>query len=218
MPTIARTSTTRRAALGGLLAGLAGPVLAAGPKIVTMLGDSITAGYGLVAADAVPARLQADLAALGAPAVVRAAGVSGDTTAGGLARVDFSVQADTALCLVALGGNDLLQGLDPATTKANLFKIVSRLQARKIAVILVGIAAPSAIGAAYAREFNAVFPAVAKAKGVPLYPNILAGVSGNPPLIQRDGIHPNAAGAVVIARRLAPVVTRSLKGPATRQY
>ncbi len=104
------------------------------------------------------------------PVSVRAAGVSGDTTAGGLARVDFSVQPDTDLCLVALGGNDLLQGLDPATTKANLFNIVSRLQARRIAVMLIGISAPPAIGAAYAREFNAVFPAVAQGQERPPLP------------------------------------------------
>jgi acyl-CoA thioesterase-1 len=175
-----------------------------------MLGDSITAGYGLTATDAVPARLQRDLAALGVQAIVRPAGVSGDTTAGGLARVDFSVQPDTTLCLVALGGNDLLQGLDPATTKSNLLNILARLKLRGIRAFLAGIAAPPAIGAAYARDFNAVFPAVAKASDVPLYPNLLAGVSGNPALIQRDGIHPNAAGAAVIARRLAPLIARRL--------
>jgi acyl-CoA thioesterase I len=190
--------------------GFAGPALAARTKVVTMLGDSITAGFGLAAADAVPARLQSDLAALGVPAIVRAAGVSGDTTAGGLARVDFSVQADTRLCLVALGGNDLLQGLDPATTKANLLKILSRLKARGIPAYLAGVAAPPAIGAAYARDFNAVFPAVARASGVPLYPNLLAGVSGNPAFIQHDGIHPNAAGAAIVARRLAPLIARRL--------
>jgi acyl-CoA thioesterase-1 len=180
------------------------------PRIVTVLGDSITAGYGLPAAAALPARLQAALARLGVAAIVRPAGVSGDTTAGGLARVDFSVQADTDLCLVALGGNDLLQGLDPADMKRNLTKIVERLKARHIRVLLAGHAAPAAIGAGYARDYNAVFPAVAKAEGVALYPDLLAGVGGHPALIQPDGIHPNAAGAALIAGRLAPVVARSL--------
>lgn len=160
------------------------PALAAGKPVVTILGDSITAGFGLPASAAFPARLQAELARLGKTALIRPAGVSGDTTAGGLARVDFSVQKDTSLCIVALGGNDLLQGLKPGTTKANLDAIVKRLKARKIRVLLAGLTAPPAIGGGYAREFNAVFPAVAKAQGVALYPNLLAGAAG---LTQRDG-------------------------------
>ena len=192
-----------------IAASLAAPMsaLAAGRPVVTILGDSITAGLGLPASAAFPARLQAELAKLGRNATIRPAGVSGDTTAGGLARVDFSVQKDTTLCIVALGGNDLLQGLKPATTRANLDAIVKRLKARKIHVLLAGLAAPPAIGGGYARDFNAVFPAVAKAQGVTLYPNLLAGAAG---LTQRDGIHPNARGAAIIAQRLAPVVARAL--------
>ncbi|WP_421932284.1 arylesterase [Phenylobacterium sp.] len=186
------------------------PVLAAARPVVTILGDSITAGFGLPASAAFPARLQAELARLGKTATIRAAGVSGDTTAGGLARVDFSVQRDTRLCIVALGGNDLLQGLKPSATRANLEAIVRRLKARKIKVLLAGLAAPPAIGGGYAREFNAVFPAVAKAQGVAFYPNLLAGVAGLTRLNQRDGIHPNAQGAALIAQRLAPVVARAL--------
>jgi acyl-CoA thioesterase-1 len=178
--------------------------------VVTLLGDSITAGYGLPAAAALPAQLQAALARGGSPAVVRPAGVSGDTSADGLARLAFSVQADTALCVVALGGNDLLQGIDPKVTRANLSRIVTRLKARRIGVLLAGLAAPRVIGAGYARDFDAVFSAVAREEGVALYPNLLAGVSGHAGLIQGDGIHPNAAGAKVIAARLAPVVARAL--------
>ncbi len=178
--------------------------------MVTLLGDSITAGYGLPAAAALPAQLQAALARGGSPVMMRPAGVSGDTTADGLARLDFSVQADTALCVVALGGNDLLQGIDPKITRANLDRIVRRLKARRIGVLLVGLIAPPVIGAGYARDFDTVFPAVAKAEGVALYPNLLAGVSGHPGLIQGDGIHPNGAGAKVIAGRLAPFVARAL--------
>ena len=214
MPLEPPFSPQRRLALAIFAAAAALPAQAAPrPRIVTVLGDSITAGLGLAAADAFPARLQSGLARLGVAAVVRPAGVSGDTTAGGLARVEFSVQADTALCLVALGGNDLLQGLDPADVQRNLTKIVDRLKARHIRVVLAGQAAPASIGASYARDFNAVFPAVAKAEGVTLYPSLLAGVGGNPALLQHDGIHPNAAGAAIIAQRLAPVLARSLAGP-----
>ncbi|MEP6967547.1 MAG: arylesterase [Pseudomonadota bacterium] len=211
MPTTPQEPWTRRTLLATLLAGAAARGWAAPRAVVTILGDSITAGYGLAAADALPARLEAALARIGAPARVRGAGVSGDTTAGGLARLDFSVQADTNVCVVALGGNDLLQGLDPRATGANLTRIVRRLKARRIAVVLAGLAAPGAIGRGYARDFDAAFPAVAKAEGVTLYADLLAGVARNPMLNQRDGIHPNAAGAALIARRLAPVVARALK-------
>ena len=200
----------RRILLGlGLLTQIAA---APKPRIVTVLGDSITAGLGLPARDAMPAQLQAALARLGAPAVVRAAGVSGDTSGGGLARVDFSVAADTRVCVVALGGNDLLQGIEPAQTKANLRGVLRKLKSRGIGAVLVGVGAPPTIGAAYAREFNALYPSLAREFGVPLYANILAGVGGNPALLQRDGIHPNAAGARRIGEALAPVVAKALKG------
>lgn len=185
----------------------------AGPKspIVTVLGDSITAGLGLSAREAMPAQLQAALARRGASVIVRAAGVSGDTTGGGLARVGFSVGGDTKVCVVALGGNDLLQGVDPAQTKANLRGVLVKLKARRIRAVLVGVAAPPTIGAAYAREFNAIYPSLAREFGVPLYANMLAGVSGDPALLQRDGIHPNAAGARRIADSLAPIVAKALR-------
>ncbi|MBO9707732.1 MAG: arylesterase [Caulobacter sp.] len=205
---------TRRAIVAGLLAG--GPAVAAQkppkrPPVVTILGDSITAGLGLPARDALPAQLQAALTALGVQATVRAAGVSGDTSGGGLARADFSVGGDTVLCVVALGGNDLLQGIEPRVTKANLRGILLKLKNRRIAPMLVGVAAPSLIGPAYAREFNAVYPALAQEFAAPLYPDILAGVRGVRRLMQSDGIHPNAAGAKVIAQALAPQVARALK-------
>ena len=186
----------------------AGPALAARHRVVTILGDSITAGFGLPAAQALPARLQAELAKRGAPVQVRGAGVSGDTSAGGLARVDFSVQGDTDICLVALGGNDLLQGLDPKTTRANLDRIIARLQKRKIGVVLAGLQPPAAIGRSYARDFSALYADLASRHHVPLYPNLLSGVG--PALKQRDGLHPNAQGAQVIAAGIAPVVARAL--------
>ena len=208
------SSPTRRILIAGALAAWPVHALAQVRPVVTVLGDSITAGLGLPSSATLPVQLQAQLRKLGANVVVRGAGVSGDTTAGGLARVDFSVQKDTSVCIVALGGNDLLQGLDPKRTKANLDKIVARLRARKIAVVLAGLKPPPVIGKAYAREFQAVFPAVAKAHGAILYPNLLAGVAQITRLNQSDGLHPNAQGVTVIAQGLAPVVARALKARA----
>ena len=179
--------------------------------IITILGDSITAGYGLAANASLPVQLQTALAKRGVIAQVRGAGVSGDTTAGGLARLDFSVQADTRLCIVALGGNDLLQGLDPRITAKNLQKILQRLKARRVSVVLAGLTAPPVIGRSYAHDFDAVFATVARHEGVRLYANLLAGVAGHTALLQHDGLHPNAAGATVIAERLAPVVVAALE-------
>lgn len=208
-PTAQRFPNRRRILLGlGLLTQIAA---APKPPVVTVLGDSITAGLGLSARDAMPAQLQAALGKLGVSATVRAAGVSGDTSGGGLARVGFSVAADTRVCVVALGGNDLLQGVEPAKTKANLRGILQKLKARGIGVVLVGVGAPPAIGASYAREFNAIYPSLAREFGVPLYANILAGVGGNSALLQRDGIHPNANGARRIGEALAPTVAKTLK-------
>jgi acyl-CoA thioesterase-1 len=202
---------TRRAFAGLLLAAAASPALAqARPRIVTVLGDSITAGYGLAAREALPARLEKELAKAVPGARVRGAGVSGDTTAGGLARVDFSVQKDTAVCVVALGGNDLLQGLDPKQTRANLDRIIQKLKARGITVVLAGIVVPSARGRSYARDVAALYADLARKHGLALYPNLLAGVAGDRRLNQRDGIHPNAEGVAIIAARLAPVVARVL--------
>jgi len=203
----------RRVLLASLAAMAATPVLAAPAKrgVVTILGDSITAGLGLSAADALPARLQEALARIGSPALVRGAGVSGDTIAGGLARLDFSVQPDTDVCVVALGGNDLLQGQDTRASKANLDKIVRRLKARRIGVVVAGLVAPPQIGRGYARDYDAMFPAVATAEGVALYPDLRRGVAGRRDLTQADGIHPNARGVLIMAAGLAPVVARALR-------
>ncbi len=210
MSSIAQRFPSRRRFLIGL--GLMTQIAAA-PRapVVTVLGDSITAGLGLPARDAMPAQLQAALERLGVSAIVRAAGVSGDTSGGGLARVGFSVTDDTRVCVVALGGNDLLQGVEPAQTKANLRGVLQKLRARGVRAVLVGVGAPPMIGAAYAREFNAIYPSLAREFSVPLYANILAGVGGNRALMQRDGIHPNAVGAKRIGEALAPVVAKALK-------
>jgi acyl-CoA thioesterase I len=205
-----RPSPSRRLLLTAAVAGAAWPALAARRRVVTILGDSITAGHGLPAAAALPARLEAALLKFGVKAEVRGAGVSGDTTGAGLARLDFSVQGDTDVCVVALGGNDLLQGLDPRITRDNLTRIVRRLKARGIGVVLTGVVAPVAIGRGYARDFNASFTAVAHAEKVGFYADLLAGVAQRPALNQSDGIHPNAAGVEIIAAGLAPVVATAI--------
>lgn len=212
MPYAQSFDAGRRALLAGAVAALAaGPALAAPrPAIITLLGDSVTAGFGLPAAQALPAQLQAALDRMHVPTQVRGAGVSGDTVADGLARVDFSVQADTRLCIVELGGNDLLQGVDPGSIRGDLSELLSRLHARRIAAIVTGVQAPPQIGADYARAFDAAFAAAARAEGATFYPNLFAGVGRNPALLQRDAIHPNPAGVRIIAARLAPVVARVL--------
>jgi acyl-CoA thioesterase-1 len=214
MKTITGPGPTRRGAIvgfGALFASSRGAEAAEKPPIVTVLGDSITAGLGLPARDALPAQLQVALERLGVKAAVRGAGVSGDTTGGGLARVDFSVAPDTTVCVVALGGNDLLQGADPKTTKANLRRIIEKLKARKIRVVLAGVRAPPLIGASYAREFTNLYPDLAREMGVIYQPDFITGVVGVARLMQRDGIHPNAAGAKIVAERLAPTVATALR-------
>jgi acyl-CoA thioesterase-1 len=202
-------SLSRRALIAtAALAALPARALAARGQVVTILGDSITAGLGLTGAAALPAQLHLALEKLGVHNLVRGAGVSGDTTAGGAARVDFSIRPDTAVVVVALGGNDLLQGLDPKATRANLERILTRLKERKMSVVLTGIAAPPELGRGYARDFDAVYTGLAKQYGIPLYPDLLAGVGRNRTLLQADGLHPNAQGVLVIAKRLAPMVAK----------
>lgn len=202
---------SRRSLIASALAVLPAQALAARGQVVTILGDSITAGLGLPARDALPNQLHLALERLGAPNLVRGAGVSGDTSAGGLARMDFSVQPDTTVVVVALGGNDLLQGLDPKTTRANLDQIIRRLKQRRKGVVLAGMNAPPEIGRSYARDFDAVFSGLARTHHVAFYPDLLAGVERNPALNQGDGLHPNARGVQIIANRLAPVVAKVMK-------
>jgi acyl-CoA thioesterase-1 len=209
------SAISRRLLVAGGLAALPARALAARGQVVTILGDSITAGLGLPGRDALPNQLHLALDRLGVANLVRGAGISGDTTADGLGRLDFSIRPDSAVVVVALGGNDLLRGFDPKTTRANLEAIVRRLKARRKGIVLCGIHAPPQIGAGYARDFNAVFPAVARDAGVALYPDLMAGVARRPALLQADGIHPNAKGVRIIARGLAPVVARALKAQPT---
>jgi acyl-CoA thioesterase-1 len=202
---------TRRALVASALAALPASAMAARGAVVTILGDSITAGLGLPGADALPNQLHLALEKLGIANVTRGAGISGDTTADGAGRMDFSIRPDSAVVVIALGGNDLLRGFDPKTTRENLTKIIERLKQRHMGVVLCGLKAPPQIGAGYAKDFNAVFPSLAAEHHVPLYPDLLAGVARNPALNQSDGIHPNARGVQIIAGRLAPVVAKVLK-------
>jgi len=177
---------------------------------VLALGDSIMAGYGLPAADSLPSRLEAALREGGFAVEVINGGVSGDTTAGGLARLDWMLADRPDLVIVELGGNDGLRGLDPKESYANLDKILTKLDEAKIKVLLTGMLAPPNLGAEYDREFDAIFPELAKRHGCLLYPFILDGVAAMPELNQPDGIHPNARGVEVIVGRLAPYVERAL--------
>jgi acyl-CoA thioesterase-1 len=177
---------------------------------VAMLGDSITAGWGLPQQDALPWRLQGELAEMGVPVRILPAGVIGETTAGGLARVDHAVPAGVELCVVALGGNDFLQAADPAAIEVNLERIVWRLRTRDITVVLAGVQVPPMLRSEYGHAFNGAFAAAASRHEVIFLPDLLEGVTLNPELNQSDGVHPNAAGVAVIARRLAPLVAQGL--------
>jgi acyl-CoA thioesterase I len=177
-----------------------------------MLGDSITAGYGLPAEEALPVRLQAALRAKGVDVEVINAGVSGDTTIGGLERLDWLLADKPTHALVALGGNDALRGLDPAQMRTNLDAIVARLKQAGIPVLLAGMYAPRNLGRAYAESFDAVYRDVAAANKVALYPFLLDGVATDPALNQADGIHPNARGVAVIVEKILPTVTEFLEG------
>jgi acyl-CoA thioesterase I len=178
----------------------------AGTTTIVALGDSLTAGFGLPAADAFPIQLQKALAAKGLAVNVVNAGVSGDTTSGGLARLDWSVPDGTGAVIVELGANDALRGIPPDVTQKALDTILSRLKARGIPVLLCGMLAPPNLGPDYARAFNAVFPALADRHGAEFYPFFLDGVAAERALNQADGLHPTAAGVAVIVERILPKV------------
>lgn len=188
---------------------LALPVASAATRILAF-GDSLTAGLGLPASQTFPTRLQALLAAEGLAVEVINAGVSGDTSADGLARLDWAMADHPDAVLVELGANDALRGVDPKLTYANLDQILARLKASGTKTMLLGMLAPANWGDAYRQEFDAIYRRLADKYQVPLYPFILDGVALDPGLNQPDGLHPNAAGAEIIAERLAPYVVRLL--------
>jgi acyl-CoA thioesterase-1 len=201
---------TRRTVSAGLGVGLGFSGRAAAQTarpVVTLLGDSIVAGYGLPPAYGIPAALGEELAALGLDADVRNAGVAGDTSPSGRNRVKSYVVKATAVCVVEFGGNDRRAGYPPWLTRENIDGIVKDLKARRVSVVLMGMKVPDT--AADALAFNAIFPDVAKANGVPLLANYMEGVTR-----QLDGAHPDAAGARLIAARLAPLVAGALKARA----
>jgi acyl-CoA thioesterase-1 len=217
MPPMNRPNCARRRLLrGGALLALALvspslPVAAPAtdaPRTVVFLGDSLTAGYGLAdpASEAYPALIADRLRAAGAAWKVVNAGISGDTTAGGLRRIDWTLRAPVDVLVVALGANDGLRGVDPAVTAANLRGIIERARARHPAVriLVAGMQLPPELGAAHTAAFARVFPDVAAATGAALVPFLLAGVGGEPALNLGDRIHPNAAGHAVMAATVWP--------------
>jgi acyl-CoA thioesterase-1 len=178
---------------------------------ILVLGDSLTSGYGLAAADAFPSRLEARLRALGHGVRVINGGVSGDTSAGGRSRLDWALNDRPDIVIVELGANDALRGLDPAITYANLDAILTRLAVAGIPTLLTGMVAPRNMGRAYRAEFDAVFPALAKKYNVALYPFFLEGVAMRRGLNQLDGMHPNPKGVAEIVDRITPYVVRLLQ-------
>ena len=182
--------------------------------LVLAFGDSLYAGYGLAQGEGFPAALQRELAARGLSAELVNAGVSGDTTAAGLARLEFTLDGlkrRPDLAIVGLGGNDVLRGIDPAETKANLEAIVRELDRRGIPVVLTGMIAPRNLGPDYVASFDRIYPDLARRYGAALDPFFLEGVITKPELMLCDGIHPNAKGVEVMAKRLAPIVAGELE-------
>jgi len=170
------------------------------------LGDSLTAGLGLPANEAFPAKLQQALQRKGIVATVANAGVSGDTASGGLARLAWSVPDGTEAVILELGANDALRGINPDVAKAALDGILSKLNDRHIVVLLAGMRAPRNLGPDYVGAFDAIYPALASTHGVVFYPFFLEGVATDPKLNQGDGLHPNAAGVDAIVVRILPQV------------
>ena len=190
------------AALATLALLLADPAAAAETVRIVALGDSLTAGYGLNGEDSFPAVLEAKLRERGHDIEVANAGVSGDTTRGGLERLDWAVPDGTDAVIVELGANDALRGIEPGATRANLEAIVERLVERDIAVLLAGMQAPPNLGEDYAAAFNAIYPDLAERYDLLLYPFFLEGVAAKRRLNQPDGMHPNEAGVQAIVERM----------------
>jgi len=181
------------------------------PLRLLAFGDSLVHGYGLAAEDAFPAQLERALRGEGYRVEVLNGGNSGDTTAAALARLDWVLSDRPDVAIVELGANDGLRGLDPGETYRNLDAILSRLKAEGIAVLLAGMLAPRNLGASYVEAFDAVYPRLAEAHGVALYPFFLDGVAMQPDLNQDDGIHPNAAGVALVVARILPAVVRLIE-------
>ena len=213
------TSSTRSASSSAGQPPVSAPAAAPEPPArtdnrprVVILGDSITAGLGLSPEQAYPTLIQQKIDAASLDYHVVNAGVSGDTSAGGLSRLDWALDGDVKVMVVALGGNDGLRGLPPEELQKNLATIIKRAQARKIAVVLAGMEAPPNFGQTYTVSFRRVYADLAKGYGVPLIPFLLQGVAGIEGLNQRDGIHPTAEGARTVADNVWTVLRPTLKG------
>ena len=192
-----------------LLAALAALPAIAETRLM-VLGDSLVAGYGLPPGQGFPAQLQRDLSSAGRQVTVLDAGVSGDTTAGGLARLDWSLADDPQAVIIVLGGNDMLRGLPPEAARDNLEAIVTRLREREVEVLLAGMMAPRNMGPSYIAAFDAIYPGLAERHDIEFYPFFLEGVALEPALNLDDGLHPNEAGIAEITRRILPSVERLL--------
>ncbi|MDC0033345.1 arylesterase [Alphaproteobacteria bacterium] len=185
--------------------------IAAEPIRILALGDSLTAGYGLDIDDGFPNQLQEKLQLMGISARVFNGGVSGDTSAGGLARLDWALADRPSHAIIELGANDGLRGLDTAAMRSNLDAIIQRLSDAGIAILLTGMRAPPNLGRLYETAFNRVFPELAKKHNVAFYPFFLSGVAARPDLNLPDGLHPNRKGIAIIVDRIAPYVVRLIK-------
>ena len=214
MKRIVNVSRSALAALCLLLGqAVAGGGAEAASARVLMLGDSLTAGFGLPVTESLPSQLEAVLKGQGLDVVILNGGVSGDTTAGGLARVEWALADNPTYALVALGANDALRGLDTERAFQSLDAIIGKLTAKGVKVMILGMLAPPNLGRDYGERFAAIFPKLAEKHRVPLYPFLLDGVALDPKLNQRDGIHPNADGVRIIVGRLAPLVKQLLETP-----
>ena len=198
-----------------LMAGLMLIILPLAPAgatpVIMVLGDSLVAGHGLPQGQAFPDILANKLAADGIDVTMINAGVSGDTTAGGLARLDWSLAENPDAAIVVLGGNDLLRGLDPQASYDNLNAIINRLKDRNIKILLAGMQAPRNLGADYAADFDRIYPALAARHEILLYPFFLDGVALMVDLNQPDGMHPNQAGVDVIVEKIMPQVKQLIE-------
>jgi len=191
--------------------GLARSEAGDAPVRVVALGDSLTAGFGLPAEAAFPAKLTRALSHQGAAVAIANAGVSGDTAADGLARLAWSVPEGSEAVIVELGANDALRGIDPQATRAALESILRTLKQRRIAVLLAGMLAPRNLGSDYARAFDTIFPDLAVQFDTLFYPFFLEGVAADPALNQPDGLHPTAAGVDVIVHKILPKVEQLIE-------
>lgn len=192
------------------VATLPRPAAAADAITLVGFGDSLMAAYNLQASEGFPARLEAALRDRGHDVTIIDAGVSGDTTSGGLARLDWSIPDGVDGVILELGANDALRGLPPEKTRENLDAMIVRLKERGIAVLLAGMLAPPNMGAGYETAFNAIYPDLAARYELPLYPFFLDGVTGNPDMLLSDGMHPNPSGINTMVEKFVPLAEEFL--------